>query len=299
MSIDPSDAVQVAAAHWGLELIEKTTSRYSDTWFALRGAEHVVLKVGDDQARRREATALTAYARSPGATAALLDSAEGALLLQRVLPGDDLRPVAAVDDDAATAVIGAVIRRLHAAPTPSPDRATAAGLPRLWDILMAFSRYRDSGSSRLPDSVVRRAHDLATDLTVPSADDRVLHGDLHHQNVLRRLPAAAEDTSAYGAPTGYDAQTSWVAIDPHGWFGDPAFDTAASLLNPHETIAETPDPAQLTRRRAAILAEVTGIPRDRILAWAIAGAVISELWCLEDHDFVAGAPLRLAESLLA
>ena len=126
---------------------------------------------------------------------------------------------------------------------------------------MAFSRYRDSGSSRLPDSVVRRAHDSATDLTVPSADDRVLHGDLHHQNVLRRLPAAAEDTSAYGAPTGYDAQTSWVAIDPHGWFGDPAFDTAALVAQPTRTIAETPDPAQLTRRRAAILAEVTGSPR--------------------------------------
>lgn len=288
MTAGPSTAAAEAAAAWGLELIEKTASRYSDTWFALRGEQHVVLKVGDPTARNREAAALCAYARTPGATAALIGRREGALLLQRVLPGDDLRPVAAADDDAATTVVGSVIERLHRAAAPPPPHDHA--LPALATISDTFARYEERGSDRLPAPVVDRAKSLTAELTVPGPGDLVLHGDLHHDNILRALPSGA-------APDREGAH--WVAIDPHGWIGDPAFDTAASLLNPHEAIAGAPDPGALTRRRSAILAEVTGLDRDRIVAWALVGAVISELWCLEDHDFVAGAPLRLAESLMS
>ena len=90
----------------------------------------------------------------------------------------------------------------------------------------------------------------------------------------------------------------WRAIDPRGWWGDPAFDTAAFMVNPHEGGLVRDHPERQARRRAAILAEITGLDRERILAWALAGAVIAELWCLEDHGFVQGGPLRLASALL-
>ena len=111
----------------------------------------------------------------------------------------------------------------------------------------------------------------------------LLHGDLHHQNVLRHGSGGADDV--------------WRAIDPRGWWGDPAFDTAAFMVNPHEGGLVRDHPERQARRRAAILGEATGLDRDRILAWALAGAVIAELWCLEDHGFAQGGPLRLARAL--
>ncbi|MFN8126540.1 MAG: aminoglycoside phosphotransferase family protein [Candidatus Nanopelagicales bacterium] len=271
----PSAAAREAAAEWDLELVEKTSSRYSDTWFALRDGTHVVVKVGDPVARRREATALGAFR---GAAVQVLAAAEGALLLERVLPGDDLRPVAARDDDLATRIIGTAVTRLQADPAPT------AGLPPLATLDESFDRFARRPTPDVPADLVDRTRALVRELTVPGADDVVLHGDLHHENVLRS-----------GWSDGPDVD--WVVIDPHGWIGDPVFDTSVSLLNPHDLIATHPDPVGLTRRRAAVLAEVTGFDRDRIEAWAQAAALISELWCWEDHGFVAGGPLRLAAGL--
>lgn len=273
----PSAVAAQAAAEWDLELVERTASRYSDTWFARHDDEHVVLKVGEDGARSREAAALRAYAGADGAAAELLAQREGALLLRRVIPGDDLRSVADHDDDAATTVIGALVMGLQRAAAGSRPPE----LPMLADIGQTFVRYEDSGSGIVPADLVDRAQQFVTELTAPAGSDGVLHGDLHHSNVLR---------------SGW-RDSRWVAIDPHGWWGDPVFDLAAGLLNPHERIAVMSDPAPLVRRRAALLAEVTGFDRARIEAWAFAGAVISELWCLEDHGFVTGGPLRLARQL--
>ena len=75
------------------------------------------------------------------------------------------------------------------------------------------------------------------------------------------------------------------------------------LANPRGlTLEESPDATRLVtattaERRIAILAETTGFDRDRIRAWAFTAAVIAELWMVEDHDLVHGAPLALAEAL--
>lgn len=279
----PTAQVVSAAQRWGLTLVERTGSRYSQTWFAMRGDEHVVLKVGARAARSREAAALLAY-DSPHAPAcrllaADLDDDPGALLLERVLLGDDLRPLSATDDDRATQCAATVLAGLHRAVA---DRPRPAELPPLDDICRAFD---DLGAAvALTMDLVADAGALARDLAVPSAGDRVLHGDAHHQNLVRDGDGGPGDT--------------WRAIDPHGWWGDPAFDAAAYLVDLHQGGLRRDDPARLARRRAAILAEGTGLPRDRILAWGAAGAVIAELWCLRDHGFIQGGPMRLAAALL-
>ena len=45
-------------------------------------------------------------------------------------------------------------------------------------------------------------------------EDRVLHGDLHPQNLL------------------WAQDRGWVAIDPHGLVGDPGYDVGPLLINP-------------------------------------------------------------------
>ena len=275
-----SDVAEQAALAWGVTLDERATSGHNEVWFARRGTEHVVLKAGDREARRREAMALAAFSHS---SARLLehDAVNGVLLMERVILGDDLLPLARVDDDASTEIIGRVVSSLHSGQLAPP----AGELPRLASLGEAFE---GNGDPRLPAALVARAAGLFVELTT-GGDEVVLHGDLHHFNVVR---------DGVG-----DAADRWRAIDPHGWIGDPAFDTAPMLANPRGlTLEESPDATRLVtattaERRIAILAETTGFDRDRIRAWAFTAAVIAELWMVEDHDLVHGAPLALAEAL--
>ena len=94
-------------------------------------------------------------------------------------------------------------------------------------------------------------------------------------------------------------------IDPHGWVGDPAFEAAALLANPRGLVeggdARGMDGRELAvkaRRRAEVYAEATGYDVDRLRAWGFVGCVIAELWMIESHDLVHGAPLAVAEALL-
>ncbi len=303
----PSAAIAQIAVGWGLTLGERAGSRYSDTWFARRGHEHVVLKVGDPAARRREAAALHSYSagapgggfESPACRVLDHDAERGALLLERVLLGDDLRPLSRIDDDRGTRIAASLMRQLQdaaevssaaypgsvpAGPAqPSPGDVGGADLPHLSTLLATFGRYWGGAERPLPSGLVQAAECLAAELTAPSAGDCCLHGDLNHGNILR---------SGVG-----DAADRWRAIDPHGWVGDPVFDAAAFLLNPTDVLADHPTPARLVRRRARILAESTGWDNERLLAWAFVGAVVSELWCWEDHGLIAGGPLRLATQL--
>ena len=315
----PPPAVLEAVQRWGLTLGEHAGSRYSHTWFATRGSDHVVLKVGEVTARQREAATLAAYhggavgmglPLSPACAvhAAAVDEGQMALLLERVLPGYDLRPLAREDDDAATAAIGHVMAQLHATAARAAAAAAAAGddgassvLPPLATIAEAFDPPRrhpvwapGEPPPGLDPALVGRAAALLVELTTATAHDTVVHGDLHHANVV-----------CDGGPAwrGHDQpeRTDWRAIDPHGWWGDAHFDAVSMILDLHGTTPQTHltdgEVRTLTRRRAAILAEITGLDASRIEAWAMVGAVISELWCLADHGFVQGPPRRLAALL--
>src|SRR5438067_1309862 len=63
----------------------------------------------------------------------------------------------------------------------------------------------------------------------------LLHGDLHHENILAA------------------ARQPWLAIDPKGVVGEPAYEAGALLRNPLPWLLEQPDPRGVTARRVADL----------------------------------------------
>ena len=272
---------------WGVQLDEPAVSNVNEVWFAKRGDEHVIVKRGSVVARRREATALASY-RHGSARLLDFDESTATLLVERVLLGDDLVPMAQIDDDRSTTIIAGVMIDLH----HDQVRTDPAELPHLNTLTSVFAG-EPSGS--VAPALIDRASHLFTELAHPSAGDLVLHGDLHHTNVLRDGMGSDDDR--------------WRAIDPHGWIGDPVFDTAALLANPRgvaprsaglaSSVEEADRRAILARaeRRIEIVADITSFDRDRIRAWAFVAAVIAELWMVADYGFVHGAPLALAEEL--
>jgi streptomycin 6-kinase len=274
MTLTPDQVARLEA--WGVVALAQVDD-HPFAWWAMRGEEFVVVKAGDPGERHREALALQAF--GVGATDVIEHDRDlGLLVTRRVLPGDDIRPLARQDDDAATRAIALLAADLHR------DQGTGSGLPPLRDIGVAFDAPHDD---RLPRHLVDSARRVFDDLMGERTPRVVLHGDLQHLNVLN---------------TG----EGWRAIDPHGWVGDPVFEAAALLANPRGLVEDGDARgmdgrllAERSGRRAEIYAETTGYDVDRLRAWGFVGCVIAELWMLESHDLVHGAPLAVAEVLLA
>lgn len=268
-------AQSAALTRWGIDRLEQVDD-HPFAWWAMRGEEYVVVKAGDVEQRRREAVALRAFDDEAATSVVEHDLELGLLVTGRLLPGDDIRPLARTDDDAATREIAALAAQLHA------HQVGGADLPHLREIGAAFDR---SADPRIPESLIADAQRVFLELMADVVDPVVLHGDLQHLNVLN---------------TG----EGWRAIDPHGWIGDPAFESAALLANPRGLVEggdargmDGRELARKARRRADIYAEITGCDADRLRSWGFVGCVIAELWMIESHDLVHGAPLAVAEAL--
>ncbi|HYR10887.1 MAG TPA: aminoglycoside phosphotransferase family protein [Longimicrobium sp.] len=208
-----------------------------------------------------EARALAYWA---GAGAVRLEAADlprGALLLERAVPGTPLADLCAGDDRAATAEAADVILRLRA--TPGPPRET---LPTLASSIEQLESA--CGADVLPElaSACREARAIATELLAGAADDSVLHGDLHHHNLLRaeRLP--------------------WLAADPKGILGPPEAEPAALLRNPRRFVLSHPTPVAMLSDRLDVLAERLGDDVRRLAGWGYALAVVAASWAAEDQE---------------
>ncbi|MBN1180492.1 MAG: phosphotransferase [Anaerolineae bacterium] len=231
-----------------------------------------ILKIGfPNPELTTEIAALALYDGRGCARLLAVDPERGALLIERLVPGT---PLAGSDDEAATRVAAGVMRRLwrpapvgHAFPTVA---RWAQGLARL------RGRF-DGGSGPLPRSLVERAEGLFADLLESMGEPVLLHGDLHHANILR----AERET--------------WLAIDPKGVVGEAEYDVGALLRNPLPWLLEQPDPAAVAARRVAVLADMLGFDPRRILGWGVAQAVLSAWWSIEDHGSGWEPAIRCAE----
>lgn len=259
------EIVRACERRWGLTVGPALDAAYHHVAPAVRAdGAPVVLKLGvpGDDELRSEADALR-LADGRGAVRLLdADLGEGALLLERAQPGTPLTAlVLAGEDEAATAVAAAVMSRLW---RPVPERhrfATVAG----WG--EGFARHRAAhagGSGPLPAGPLQRAQAIFFALCASMGEAVVLHGDLHHGNVLR------------------SGQRAWVAIDPKGLVGEPAYEAGALLRNPWPGLLEGRDPGRVTRRRLDVLSETLGLDRGRLRDWSFAQAMLSAVWTIED-----------------
>jgi streptomycin 6-kinase len=233
-----------------------------------------VLKLGVPSAadQSHEAAALSFFAGA--GAAALLDRDEdrGALLLERVEPGHTLRTLVPEHDERATAVLIDTMRRLH---RPAPPGLACAELTSYRDDFAAHLR-RFPGDGPIPRRLVERAAGLFDELCASAERRVVLHGDLHHENVLA------------------GTREPWLAIDPHGLLGDPGYEVGAVLYNPFDGDEPVLD---LLPARIEQFADGLDMPIERVVAWGFVQAVLSEVWDAQGDDRAPGQALDVALSL--
>lgn len=173
------------------------------------------------------------------------DDERFAMLLERVQPSS----LAEVEDsDEVASVAGRISRRLA---LPAPP-----GLPRIRDMVDEWGWQLRTDHQELPHTLPTRTLDAAlTTLQELGRDhpDLLVHGDLHARNVLRA------------------DREPWLAVDPKGWAGDPAYD-AGTLLKPlalrHLAHNSEADAGTAARRLLDLFADTAELDRERVHRWA-------------------------------
>src|SRR5215212_5038892 len=101
-----------------------------------------------------------------------------------------------------------------------------------------------------------RAEDLFTELSKSQSAPMLLHGDLNYGNVLAAT------------------RQPWLAIDPKGVVGEPAYETGVLLRDRFPELLKRDNPRRVLERRIDQLAEALKVDRARIRGWGIARAVL-------------------------
>ncbi|MGW3949654.1 aminoglycoside phosphotransferase family protein [Streptomyces sp. NPDC004752] len=187
------------------------------------------------------------------------------LLLERLDEGRMLSDVP--DARAAVRIIGALLARLAARPAPP-------GIRRLGDVARLMLEQVPWALERIPDPADGRlVADCAAAVREVLAEpgDRLLHWDLHFENVL-----AAQ-------------RADWLAIDPRPLAGDPGFELLPAIDNRY-------DPAE-TRWRFDALTDALGLDRERARAWTLGRVLQNCLWEMEDGRPLETVQLEIGRAL--
>ncbi|MEW2423337.1 aminoglycoside phosphotransferase family protein [Streptomyces nigra] len=193
------------------------------------------------------------------------DPATGTMLLERL---DSTRSLAHLPDaHESVLVIARLLAHLTSFPAPP-------GLRHLGDIAHRMLERTPRALEQIADPRARR---LLTDCAAAVREvadepgDRLLHWDLHEENVLASTRAP------------------WLAIDPKPLAGDPAFELWPALDNRFD--------ADDVLWRFDALTDTLGLDRPRALAWTYGRLLQNCLWDIEDGRPLDERHYEIAERL--
>jgi len=207
---------------------------------------------------RDEPIALACWAGEGAVRLLELDVPSGSMLLERL---DASRPLAIVPELDAISTIAGLLRHLNQAPAPQ-------GMRRLDDIAAQIVTEAPAivGTAADPDerTLLRTCAARLTELLAEPVARRLLHWDLHYDNVLAR-PCGREE---------------WAAIDPKPLAGDPGFELLPALWNRWSEVTATGDVRRAVLRRFDLMVEIQGLDHERSSVWTLSRVLQNALWDL-------------------
>lgn len=181
------------------------------------------------------------------------DEVTGTLLLEALDPARDL---GGVESREAVRIIAELLARLTAVAAPPEVRTLGDMAAAMLDVVAARAALLDDDAER------RLLGDCAAAVREVAAEpgDRLLHWDLHYENVLMSRRGEGPE--------------EWLAIDPKPLAGDPGFELMPALANRFD--------ASATRWRFDLMTDVLGLDRERARAWTLGRVLQNSLWDVAD-----------------
>lgn len=155
-------------------------------------------------------------------------------------------------DDNASRIACATVAQLHAHARRVTGRLELVPL-QLW--------FADLFAAVGSNPVLQQCAKVAQRLLAEPQETTILHGDIHHDNIL--------DFTDRG----------WLAIDPKGLLGERGFDYANLIVNPD--LPTVTDPVRFARQ-VQVISQAASLDRHRLLCWVLAFAGLSAVWFMQD-----------------
>lgn len=187
------------------------------------------------------------------------DAPRGILLMERAIPGSPVHELQSEPE--ATRTAARVMRDLW---QPPPANHAFPSL-EIW--FQAFARLRKNfagGSGPFPPQLIDKAEHTFAALNASTVYQVLLHGDLHHANLL------------------FSGKRGWLAIDPKGICGDAGYEVGPFMLNQLPAGAPETVMREILKQRLVIFSEELAVSERRLAQWSFCHAVLSALWDFEE-----------------
>lgn len=199
----------------------------------------IVLKLGLDAASlKQEARSLKHFIHH-GAVQ-ILDEGDHFILLERALPGVSLKSYLPERDLEAVKIACQTMQCLHQAPVPHSHN-----FPHIREWFSILDK-----DWNLPAFYLEKARNLRDRLLTTNTDNVLLHGDLHHDNMLQN-------------------GDQWLVIDPKGVMGHPINEVWAFVVN--------------IESDTQFIANFFGFDLQQVRDWYFVHLILAACWNLEDH----------------
>lgn len=244
---------------WGLShptLIAKTSTSF--VFKAVFENKIVVLKVLTETGRKDELRGAVALQCFNGKGAVkVVNYDQGAHLLEYVSGMSLESLVKEGKDELACEIACEVLLKLH--------QSTCQDIEKLTPLEKRFSSLfkRSSLKTEKEESLYSLGAKVARNLLDSPINEVVLHGDLHHGNIL------------------FQPQRGWVAIDPKGLYGESTFDMVNILFNP-KSLPEIFLNKDRFIKISGLISERMEIDYKRLLQFAFCYGCLSATWFEED-----------------
>jgi streptomycin 6-kinase len=252
------DTVHTYEENWSLYIGEPISNlSYNYVLRAqIHGGTPVILKLGiPGHEFNNEVQTLQIYDGKGCARLLQVDAAGGAMLLECLEPGVMLRE----EKDERTALLHyAEVWKALRRPLPSHML-----VPKVADWMKGLDRFlqNQTGDATILVELVYKAKMFFGEI-ISSEPEELLHGDLHHQNILY-------------------TNEGWKAIDPKGLAGSRYFDVTSFLVNELKDVSNA---KAVLNDRVSMLSEELQLNRERILKAGFAMAILYTCWSVEEDS---------------
>lgn len=242
----PNLVTEITNKHHLTDLKPVSNLSYNYVLSGFMSNESIILKMASSaEALQHEIAVLKAF--SGFGTAKLIFDGADYFIQHQAFPGDSLKSYFPHKDAESIQIACDLMKRLHQAPLPANHN-----FPHLNSWLSTLDKDWD-----IPTPYLQKARLLKNSLVQHHEKAVLLHGDLHHDNILR------------------DGD-GWIAIDPKGVIGEPIHEIWSFLNNPQEMSSE-----MILNRIHQFSAHLRLDPK-RITDWCFVQSILSWIWNLED-----------------
>lgn len=266
--------VEALTRHWALNNITPVNNMTFNyvAKATTRAGQPVIFKISYDEKSIADEKQALIYFNANGSIK-LIDNNKQyhALLIQQAIPGTTLKSFYPDQINFVMDCYVDTIKRLHDKRLPAKH-----SYHHISDWLKAIDKLKPN--QPCPAHLLEIAISLKNALLATLTTEVFLHGDLHHDNILKN-------------------DDQWLAIDPKGIIGEAEFEIAAFDFMYITELVNQADIKVLFESRVNLLAQKANLNAQRIKDWVFVRLILMAAWHIEENGDPSWA-IKLAEQLI-